>query len=54
METGKCFHTFRGHDAEIISLVFNHQSTLVATGGMDHTCRVWDVETGIQAACLRV
>jgi dynein assembly factor with WDR repeat domains 1 len=31
-ESGKCFHTFKGHNAEIVCLGFNPQSTLLATG----------------------
>ncbi|NXS52140.1 DAW1 factor, partial [Brachypteracias leptosomus] len=50
--TGKCFHTFRGHNAEIVCLSFNPQSTLVATGSMDTTAKLWDVEKGEEVATL--
>uniref|UniRef100_A0A4W6FSF0 Uncharacterized protein n=1 Tax=Lates calcarifer TaxID=8187 RepID=A0A4W6FSF0_LATCA len=62
-ETGKCIHTFRGHMAEIVCitvsesnvcLAFNPQSTLVATGSMDATAKLWDVETGEEVASLTV
>jgi hypothetical protein len=39
-------HTFRGHSTEIVCLSFNPQGTVVATGSMDNTARLWDVETG--------
>ncbi|NXR97712.1 DAW1 factor, partial [Oxylabes madagascariensis] len=50
--TGKCFYTFRGHSAEIVCLSFNPQSTLLATGSMDTTAKLWDVETGEEVATL--
>ena len=43
-----------GHTAEIVCLAFNLQSTLVGTGSVDHTCRLWDVATGQEAAVLVV
>ncbi|NXS10703.1 DAW1 factor, partial [Neodrepanis coruscans] len=51
--TGKCYHTLRGHTAEIVCLSFNLQSTLVATGSMDSTAKLWDVEKGEEVATLR-
>ena len=45
-DTGKCFHTYRGHNAEIVCLAFNPQSTYLATGSMDNTAKLWDVATG--------
>lgn len=45
-ETGKCFHTFRGHTAEIVCLAFNSQSTMLASGSMDKTARLWDIASG--------
>ncbi|NXQ18622.1 DAW1 factor, partial [Peucedramus taeniatus] len=50
--TGKCYHTFRGHSAEIVCLSFNPQSTLLATGSMDTTAKLWDVEKGEEVATL--
>ncbi|NXM55326.1 DAW1 factor, partial [Illadopsis cleaveri] len=50
--TGKCFYTFRGHSAEIVCLSFNPQSTLLATGSMDTTAKLWDVEKGEEVATL--
>ena len=53
-ETGKCFHIFRGHTAEIVCLTFNPASTVVATGSMDTTARLWGVEDGKEMATLAV
>lgn len=35
-------------------MAFNPQSTLVATGSMDATAKLWDVETGEEVATLTV
>lgn len=35
-------------------LAFNPQSTLVATGSMDATAKLWDVESGEEVATLTV
>uniref|UniRef100_A0A803VME8 Dynein assembly factor with WD repeat domains 1 n=1 Tax=Ficedula albicollis TaxID=59894 RepID=A0A803VME8_FICAL len=51
-ETGQCYHTFRGHSAEIVCLSFNPQSTLLATGSMDTTAKLWDLEKGEEVATL--
>ena len=53
-ESGKCFHTFRGHNAEIVCLAFNPQSTLLATGSMDNTAKLWDIESGREVCTLAV
>ncbi|RXM36833.1 Dynein assembly factor with WDR repeat domains 1, partial [Acipenser ruthenus] len=51
-ETGKCYHTFRGHtaeighSAEIISLSFNTTGDKIITGSFDHTVSLWDVQLG--------
>ncbi|NXQ25891.1 DAW1 factor, partial [Alaudala cheleensis] len=50
--TGKCYHTFRGHRAEIVCLSFNPQSTLLATGSMDTTAKLWELEKGEEVATL--
>ena len=49
-----CFHTFRGHTAEIVSVAFNPLSTLVATGSMDTTAKIWSVKTGEELHTLAV
>lgn len=53
-ENGKCFHTFRGHTAEIVSVTFHPQSTMVATGSMDTTAKLWCVEKGVELHTLAV
>ena len=53
-ETGKCYHTFRGHTSEVVYVSFNPQSTLIASGSMDMTARLWDVEHGVEKATLAV
>ncbi|XP_075793735.1 dynein assembly factor with WD repeat domains 1 isoform X4 [Pelodiscus sinensis] len=52
VETGKCYHTFRGHTAEIVCLSFNLQSTLIATGSMDTTAKLWDIQNGEEVVVL--
>jgi dynein assembly factor with WDR repeat domains 1 len=39
-------HTLKGHKMEIVCLAFDPHSLLVATGSMDHTAKLWDVEQG--------
>ncbi len=53
-ESGKCFHTFKGHNAEIVCLSFNPQSTVIATGSMDNTAKLWDIESGREICTLSV
>ena len=53
-ENGKCYYTFRGHTAEIVCVGFNPQSTLVATGSMDTTAKLWSVQTGAEVSTLAV
>ncbi|XP_078184872.1 dynein assembly factor with WD repeat domains 1 isoform X5 [Callithrix jacchus] len=52
VETGQCYHTFRGHRAEIVCLSFNPQSTLVATGSMDTTAKLWNIQNGEEVLTL--
>ena len=52
-ENGQLIHTFRGHATEIVCLCFNTAGTVVATGSMDNTARLWDVETGGTHACMK-
>jgi WD40 repeat protein len=40
------YHTYRGHATEIVCLSFNPHGTMIATGSMDNTARLWDVEAG--------
>jgi len=38
--------TTRGHASEIVCVGFNPPGRAVATGSMDSTARLWDVESG--------
>jgi WD40 repeat protein len=42
----------RGHQSEIADISLNSENTLLATGGLDKTVRVWDVKTGAPIAVL--
>ncbi len=53
-ETGQLYHTFRGHATEIVCLSFDPHGTVVATGSMDNTAKLWDVETGKEKHTLLV
>lgn len=37
-----------------VCITFNPQSTLVATGSMDTTAKLWDVESGHEVSTLAV
>ena len=39
-------HTLIGHRAEISSAQFNYDCSVIATGSMDKTCKLWDVGSG--------
>ena len=39
-------HTLKGHKMEIVCLGFDPHGLLVATGSMDHSAKIWDVEQG--------
>jgi len=39
-------HTLIGHRAEISSAQFNWDCSLIATGSMDKTSKIWDATTG--------
>ena len=38
---------------EIVCVAFDPQGELVATGSMDHTAKVWDMEKGIEIYTLK-
>ena len=46
--TGNCLKTLRGHKDSVISVAFNHNSTILATGGSDKdkTIKIWDTSNG--------
>lgn len=45
-QTGKCLHTFEGHENEIVGVAFDPHKSLLATGSMDQTAKLWDLESG--------
>jgi len=46
--------TLIGHRAEISNALFNYDSSLIATGSMDQTCKLWDARCkGKAIATLR-
>lgn len=45
--------TLIGHRAEISNAVFNFSGSVIATGSMDHSCKLWDSETGRIITTLR-
>ncbi len=44
--TGICLQVLEGHKAEISSAQFEFSGDFVATGSIDRTCIIWDVNTG--------
>ncbi len=45
--TGENIHTFWGHTTDVQSLAFSPDGTLLASGGFDGTCILWNVDTYI-------
>ena len=52
--TGQLYHTFRGHQTEIVCLAFNPASTVLATGSMDNTAKARSTREfgGIRCGCV--
>jgi dynein assembly factor with WDR repeat domains 1 len=46
-------HTLIGHRAEVSSAQMNYEGSLVVSGSMDKTAKVWDAESGKCIATLR-
>jgi WD40 repeat protein len=44
--SGKVRQQFKGHTGRINAVALSHDGKLLASGGEDETCRVWDVTTG--------
>ncbi|MGO7947165.1 WD40 repeat domain-containing protein, partial [Rhizobium ruizarguesonis] len=42
----------RGHEGAVMSAVFSPDGSLVATGSLDDTARIWDSATGEQLHVL--
>ncbi|PQE22504.1 hypothetical protein CJF31_00001414 [Rutstroemia sp. NJR-2017a BVV2] len=41
-----CLQTLEGHDDEVSSVAFSHDSKLLASGSSDKTLKIWDAATG--------
>ena len=44
----------QGHAARVTSVVFSPNGQYLGTGSWDTTARVWDLDKGMQIACLKV
>ena len=44
--TGSLENTLKDHRSYVVSVVFCHDSRLIASGSWDHTVNVWDTTTG--------
>lgn len=42
-----------GHTLELVCVAFNPLSTTIATGSMDQTCKLWDVNSGSEMCSLQ-
>ena len=45
-EWNACIQTLEGHSSGVNSMVFSPDESRVASGSLDNTVRVWDVQTG--------
>lgn len=45
-DTGDLVHKLSGHQGEISSVQCNADSSLIVTGSIDRTCKLWDFKTG--------
>ena len=50
----QCVHVIRDHQAEVNECVFARGNTLVLSTSMDGTVRAFDVQSGVQQACINV
>ena len=46
-------HTLIGHRGEIANALFSYDNSIIATGSMDKTCKIWDTRTGTVIETLR-
>lgn len=40
-----------GHTAELSNCLWNYDHTLIATGSIDATARLWDIRRGVDSTC---
>jgi WD40 repeat protein len=51
-EWNACIHRLKGHSDSVNSVVFSPDGSRVASGSLDETVRVWDVQTGLRQYTL--
>lgn len=45
VSTGESLRKFRGHAARVNCVCFNEESTVILSGSMDGTVKVWDLRS---------
>ena len=50
--TGRWIASFGGHADTVTSVAFSPDGTLIVSGSLDETARVWEAATGRERACL--
>ena len=53
-DDGALLNTYKGHTAEIVCLCFDPLSFFMATGSMDNTAILWNIETNQQLMKIEV
>jgi WD40 repeat protein len=43
-ETGELMATYSGHNTAVHTIAFNHDGTLLGSGGRDGAVRIWRIE----------
>lgn len=52
LATGQIQRTLRGHKDVIVDVAFSHDGKLLASGGLDTTARLWNVDSGASVRIL--